>query len=307
MQEAIKAIGITSMIFLFGLQVSISQETINTAPQNQLQITHDNDFLVLTDRYYTFGLSLQYTRKRSKVIFSDTQDHIQFSLWQRAFTPKNIETTAIAEMDRPYAGLLSLNTKYIITHHNSYYEVGVLIGIVGPASGAGTFQQWYHDNIVAYKTPTWINESQNTFHTNFSFRYTKEWQWAPNPFGVRMAVSSELVVGTKDIYAQPEVQLFFGRRSSLSQSMAYSQLSSSERELYFSLQFAYRYVEENALLHFDHKENSIELTQDVLTFGFYFHHRHQKNEYRFGYSAMTRETSALSPHKYLTLAYALNF
>lgn len=307
MQEAIRFIVIPSIILLFGLQAGLSQETIIAGPQNQVQLTHDNDFLVLTDRYYTFGLSLQYTHKRSNVLFRGTQDHIQFDLWQRAFTPKDIEAVAISDMDRPYAGLLSLNTKYIITHHNSYYELGVLIGIVGPASGAGGFQQWYHDNIVAYKTPTWIYESQNKFHSNVSFRYAKEWLWAPNPFGVRVAVSSELVVGTKDIYAQPEIQLFFGRRSSLTQSMAYSQLGSLERELYFSLQFAYRRVEENALLNFDRYVNSIELTKDVLVFGFNFHHRNKKNEYRFGYAAMSKETSALSPHKYLSLAYALNF
>lgn len=300
MQEAIKhiLIGVIMLLNIINQAIAQNSERVIT---NQLGIAHDNDFLVITDRYYTYGLSVNYNRILNKGVFNNSREQLRFSLSQKAYTPTDIETENILEMDRPYAGFLSLDSDWQITMPKTIYNFNLLIGIVGPSSGVGQFQRWYHDNIVKYKTPTWTNELDNRFHTNLSVSITKEWELAPNPFGVRIAAKPSVVVGSKDIYVKPETILFFGRRSSLQNTMAHHQIGDLEREIYFSLNFAYRWVTKNALLEFN------DLKNEVFLFNFNFHHRYLTHEYRVGYHFNTKEAQELDSHQFISLSYAKSF
>tara|TARA_R100001132_G_C3258511_1_gene83359 strand:+ start:262 stop:1128 length:867 start_codon:yes stop_codon:yes gene_type:complete len=288
-------------VLFLGNALKVTSQIVTEIPKNQLGISHDNDFLVITDRYYTFGLSLFYIHSLNEGIFENTKEQVSFKLFQQAYTPTNLETRLIEEMDRPYAGFLGLETGWSFVKSNTFYKTNLLIGIVGPSSGVGQFQRWYHDHIVKYKTPTWENELDNLFHANLSFHFAKEWAIAPNPFGVRFALSPSAVVGSKDVLIQPELITYFGRRSSLENSMAYGQINNLEKEIYFSLGFAYKYVTKNTYLELNNIES------EVFLFNFNFHHRYLTNEYRVGFHYNTKEAKNLEGHRFISLGYAKSF
>ncbi|MEZ4859077.1 MAG: DUF2219 family protein [Flavobacteriaceae bacterium] len=283
-----------------------SQNTVDN-PKNQIGISHDNDFLVITDRYYTFGLSFFYNRNLNKGIFNNNREQVLFKILQKAYTPSNIETENASEMDRPYAGFLGMETSWQTSSYKTNYRVSLLLGMVGPASGVGQFQRWYHDHIVKYKTPTWAQELSNHLYLNISLEYVKEWEIAPNPFGVRFAFTPSIVLGSKDRYLQPQITTFFGRRSDLQKSMAYGNLGNLEREIYFSIQLAYRWVGYNAFLDKNIPMFSIETKQPLFLFDVNFHHRFLTHEYRVGYHFTSSEAKGLQRHQYISLGYAKSF
>ncbi|HPF11114.1 MAG TPA: DUF2219 family protein [Flavobacteriaceae bacterium] len=300
MPVVIKHLILSSFMLCCQVVQLLGQESISVT-KNQLEIHHDNDFFLLTDRYYTFGLALAYTRSAPNGFFTNSGETFRFELSQKAFTPNNLETIEISEMDRPYAGVLSLKSGWTKQYPKALLQTSFELALMGPASGVGTFQQWYHDHIVKYKTPTWAHELENKFHANIYLAYATEWQWTPNPFSVHVAAHPQVVIGTLDTYIQPELQLFFGRRSALKKSMAYHQLDDAEREIYFSLEGAYRNVFKNARI------NDNAINSGMWLLGFQFHHRYKKNEYRVGYHFQTPEATNLRRHQYLSLGYARGF
>ena len=291
------------MLCLMSLPLAtFSQES----PKNQIAIWHDNDFLTLTDRYYSFGLGVDYTRKWKQGIFKNTREQIRFQLYQKAYTPDNLRTSSLRDMDRRYAGFLGLETGYTVATQD-LFEAKLLLGIIGPNSGAGGFQRWYHKNIVQYVVPSWAEEMPDQFHTNLSLSYKTEWQLAPIPFGVSIVPTPSVTYGTKDIYAEMGGEIFFGRKSPIRKSMAYGQIGDLEREIYFSIHWNYRWVSRNVLF----EQNLPGLIQEpnshVKLTAYKFHHRFNKNEYRVGYYFVSSEAQGLGNIKYLQVSYGRSF
>ena len=286
------------------------QESIDSV-KHQLGIRHDNDFFVLTDRYYTFGLFLTYKNRLKKGVFGGEYEQLSFRFGLEAFTPDNTSTELIEEMDRPYAGYLGLNSGWSLTNPDNFFNLQLELGIAGESSGAGAFQRWYHDAVVISDPQSWENELSDSFHVNLYAGYAREWQLAPNPFGVRFAVQPEVAFGSRDQYIQPEVVAYFGRRSDMNSSIAYDQIGSTEREIFFAFRFAYRWVGYNGLLEGNaFGDDSIYLVEPFDSFyrvGFDFKHRFKQNDYIVCYRFHSDETSMTQTHHYLILSYARSF
>lgn len=288
-----------------------AQESANNSVNHQLGIRHDNDFFVLTDRYYSFGLFLTYKHRLSKGFFGSENEQLNFRLGVEAFTPHNTETELIEEMDRPYAGYLGLNSGWSLTNPKNFLNVELELGLAGKSSGAGAFQRWYHNAVVVSDPQSWAAELSDSFHLNLYARYAREWQLAPNPFGVRFAVQPEVAFGSRDQYLQPEVVAYFGRRSNMNSSIAYNQIGSLEREIFFAFRFAYRWVGHNGLLEGnafgDDSVYLVEPLESHYRVGFDFKHRFKKNDYVVSYRFHSDETSMTQTHHYLILSYARSF
>ena len=295
---------IVILILTTSCQMALGQEEL---PKNQLGIWFDNDFFVLTDRYYTFGLGIEYSRRLSKGFFNQADERLRFQLYQKAYTPDDLRVTNLSEMERRYAGFLGFETHYAIAPKNNIFEVSLLLGIVGPSSGAGGFQRWYHDNIVRYVTPTWANEIPDEFHSNISFSYRTEIELSSNPFGVWLVPTPEVTIGTKDTFWQLGGEIFFGRKSAIHKSMAYHQMGDLEKEIYFSFSWNHRWVERNAFLEQDVPGFQQQPEDRIVLFSFKFHHRFKKNEYRFGYYHTTSEAEGLKSHRYVGVSYVRGF
>jgi hypothetical protein len=135
---------------LIALTISASsQQNSSGAPlRHQLSIISDNDAYVslYTDRYYTNGISFNYTWISKQ---PHTTKKIQsLQLGQLMFNPYDYTTRYVEAIDRPYAGLLLLT--YSQTHFwgkESLLKLSATGGISGKPSLTDALQKWYHHAI----------------------------------------------------------------------------------------------------------------------------------------------------------------
>lgn len=145
-----------------------------------LQITFDNDIFDETDYYYTNGVRLELITPlamdfplRRVLLQPKNRDLLftGFSLRQNMYTPTNPEAPFVLQGDHPFAGYLvfgqfvqSVNYQKKIT---LFSEIN--LGIIGPASLAGTIQYSVHER----KPVGWANQIHNDMIVNYSVRIEK--------------------------------------------------------------------------------------------------------------------------------------
>ena len=294
---------------LFG-QVT-SELNTNKSVKHQISFRHDNDFLTFTDRYYSSGLFLEFGKRLDHGFFKSGQEQLVFSLSQEIYTPSNTKTRNIVEMDRPYAGFFGLTFGWSFAKHNTGWDANVLVGIAGKSSGAGDFHRWYHKALEVPNPPTWAYEIANSFHLNIYAKFIHEWQLVNGDFGVHLGLQSKFAFGTKDIYAQPELITYFGKRNTMSYSSAYKKIGSIDRELFFVLRAGYRFVVYNAMLEGnifgDNSTFVVNPKNTVFCAGFDLQHHNYHNDYWLGYRFNSKETAKTKMHKYIILSYARSF
>ena len=294
---------------LFG-QVN-SELNSNKIVKHQISLRHDNDFLVFTDRYYSSGIFLSYGKRLEEGIFNSGHEQLIFLLNQEIYTPSNASTTNIVEMDRPYAGFLGFTVGWSFAKNSNDLEVNFMSGIAGKNSGAGSFHRWYHNALEIPKPPSWAYEIDNSFHFNLYCRFSHEWRLAPGDFGVFLAIQPQFAVGTKDIYAQPELITYFGKRNTMDKSSAYHKIGSKDRELFFALRTGYRFVGHNAMLEgnlFGDNSSFVVNPKTVMfSAGFDFQYSNGHDDYWLGYRFNSEETKETNSHKYIILSYARSF
>lgn len=283
----------------------------NSGPSHQIEFRHDNDFLFLTDRYYSSGLFITYRTLLNKGFLKKGEEQLSFSLSQQVYTPSQTQATNPEVFDIPYAGFSGLTASWSVAKENELISASVLLGVAGPNSGAGGFQRWFHNALSISGSPLWVEEIANSFHINLYFNYVKEWQITPAPFGVRFALKPNIALGSRDIYAEPEAIFYLGRRSKVQNTIAYDRLGSLEREIYFALRFSYRQVFHNGLIEGNLFGNNSIRTKDpensIYKLGLDFYHRSKKNDYKLGLRYNSRQTAPARSHRYLMLAYGLQF
>lgn len=276
----------------------------------QLELRHDNDFFTLTDRYYSSGLFLTYRRKLKKGVFGNTEQ-VDFRIGQEVYTPSQTQSINSNLFDRPHVGYTGLLGNWSASKDNTLVQLGLALGIAGNNSGAGGFQRWYHRAIAISDSPLWIDELNNSFHANLYSSYAKEWEIAPNPFGIRAALQPKIAIGSRDIFAEAEGVMYFGRRNPIETSIAYDRLGSNAREIYFALRLAHRQVFYNGLIEgnlFGDTSILVRETQNaLLLLGFDFNHRFDRNNYKVGIRYNSRETANALSHVYIQLSYGLSW
>ena len=282
-----------------------------TALKHQIGFKHDNDFLTFSDEYYSSGLFLQYSRHLNQGLFSTGEELISFGFAQEIYTPSRINTTNIAEMDRPFAGYMEFNLAWSHIKPTHIFKMQLGIGLAGKTSGAGSFHRWYHKALEIPKPPSWAFEINTKVHSNLYMDFIKEWQLAPNNFSVHLGFLPKLAIGTKDIFAQPELIAHFGKRQNLTTSMAYGYFGNTQKEVFFSLRTGYRFVIHDAMLE-GHVfgDDSVFLVEPNKTFffgGFDIKHRLGQNDYWFGYRCNSSVTKTTTSHSFVILSYARSF
>ncbi len=285
--------------------------SINDAPKHQIGIQHDNDFLSLSDRYYSSGLFLWYTKRLENALFNSGHEQLQFMLSQEIYTPAELTKSNLAELDRPYAGFSGVSLGWSLANTHSILETQLLLGVAGKASGAGAFHRWYHSALDFSSPPTWAHELANSFHSNLYVSYSKEWPVITGDFSIHFALQPKIAFGTKDIYAHPEVAAYFGRRAIMSESMAFNQIGTTTKEMFFAFRAGYRFVNHNAMIQGnvfgDDSVFTLDPNSPLFYFGFDFKHRFGQNDYWFGYRRNSAETQTTRAHRFVTLSYARQF
>lgn len=302
------------LILLLGIAPLLYSQKSDTPVRytSQWEFSHDNDFVLFTDRYYSSGLFLTYRTLLKKAPESFKTHQLDFKIGQEVYTPSQTQSVNTNTFDRPYAGFLGLTTTWSVGSGNELINSSLLVGLAGLNSGAGGFQRWFHRVVSIVDSPLWIGELNDSFHLNLNFSYIREWVFSSNPFGVRLAVDPEIALGSRDIFFEPSARLFLGKRNDAAQSIAYSRLGTKNtRELYFSLDVGYRFVLHNGLIEGNLFGDDSPLLKDpensILRFGLNFNHRFHRNDIKIGLQINSKETPEARTHQFLTLGYGLSF
>jgi hypothetical protein len=278
---------------------------------HQIELRHDNDFWISTDRYYTTGTFIEYRNLLEDEFSEDSKKQITIGLQHLFYTPTNLTSENIKDFNRPYAGYLGLTAGNLYTNKSQAIDFTIAIGVMGPISMAEDFQNLFHSGVGFGRPTVWVSQIKNSVHFNLYFNYVKEWMLVPKPFAVYAALSPKIALGTTNIYVDHGFQFFFGQRNPLTQSMAYNQLGKVEKEFFFSVNFAYRFVEHNAFLegHFirDDSDFLVKANKELYLFGILGYYRTRRNDFKIGYQYITQETPNTTLHLYFTVSLARRF
>ena len=184
----------------------------------------------------------------------------------------------------------------------------VLMGAAGPISGAEDFQGFFHSSAGIGQTATWVDQIENSFHFNVYVDYVKEWEIIEGPLGLRAAVNPGFSAGSKDVFAEQEVAVFFGKRNDLKSSIAYNQLQSLQNELFIKLRANYRYVKHDGLLEGnlarDKSPFLVSAKENLLILGVDVFYRLGRNDIKLGYTYNTPKFSNGDSHLFATISVA---
>jgi len=156
----------------------------------QLNVQLENDGLFANDSNYTNGfalgweskplLSSQYNRPSGMPLFFQLQHSFKFpiaqtrSAWggklsQRMWTPNEIELAEPQIEDRPYAGLLELESHTANYGSRFAQKNWLAIGIIGPKSRAEQVQKRVHGITGSTPPQGWQHQIQNQVTLQFAY------------------------------------------------------------------------------------------------------------------------------------------
>jgi hypothetical protein len=181
----------------------ITQEEPVEPNRNTFGIYLENDYFAGTDSGYSSGLKLSWSSavqdQYPKYAFPhfllypiirhvpfeqrlDRMRNITFSLGQNIFTPEDIETEELVEDDRPYAGISYLTMGFHTRIPSQMDSVEVMLGLVGPSSGAEGCQKSIHQMFDDIEPMGWDNQLKNEPVIGLMYEHKKKLK-APDPDG----------------------------------------------------------------------------------------------------------------------------
>jgi len=183
---------LTLFAFFLGRTHLFAQEA---SPTHMLNFYWDDDYLNLqgkgTDRAYTSGQRIDYfyMKQHPSGFFLDRMmpkagsqhtDIYSWSLMQVMVTPDNISDPSFQPNDYPWSGALFVaHSLYSYNGERKFaFKTEALLGVMGPASLAGSTQRLVH-RLINYREPEgWSNQFGNTPLVNAAFSAEKqEWSW----------------------------------------------------------------------------------------------------------------------------------
>lgn len=156
--------------------------------QLTLSIHSSNDFLNITgngtDRYFTAGTSLQFTRlhqrKQSRnpfvVKMSDSEYLLSsISIVQQLHTPSDIAPLEPIVKDYPYSGSLGIeySQTQFVPARNYSFTTQIHVGVLGKYAFGEEVQTWVH-KLIKYQVPNgWDNQLPTDFLLNYNLLLEK--------------------------------------------------------------------------------------------------------------------------------------
>lgn len=139
---------------------------------------YENDFVALTDYYYTSGMNIELVKPAlkknplNKIFFGLPGSKMKygFALDQYAFTPLHIIYSDILYGDRPYAGCISVNSFRIAMDEKRRQQIStsLVLGLIGPATYWKSVQTFLHKRLIPAPQPKgWDHQIQNDLILNY--------------------------------------------------------------------------------------------------------------------------------------------
>lgn len=157
--------------------------------KGSLTVALENDlFGAGTDRHYTHGTEISYVSDTYQPEWllnvaslmpsysGNAETRVVWSLGQQIFTPADISIAAPQPKDRPYAGWLYTSLGLVVDNRKeSHYvdKIEVVLGLVGPNSGAESVQKTIHKWGGSDEPEGWDNQLDNEI--TIDLQYQREW------------------------------------------------------------------------------------------------------------------------------------
>jgi len=131
------------------LMVGLSQAQDEKVLTQEVTLLVENDVFtsILLDQYYSSGIFARYSRQVDSSRVGPKLLNIinHFELSQRMYTANSVEEASIEEMDRPYAGTISVSAgqAYYFKHKHTL-ELKMELGWMGPKSFTGEIHEAWH-------------------------------------------------------------------------------------------------------------------------------------------------------------------
>lgn len=176
MKHLLTAAALTLPLFFAPAALAIEKE------MDFFTVTFENDVLFKEDGEYTNGLAVAWGYKDIKGFDDETlpswlafladktylsnggdnkQYDVGYGLAQTMQTSTDITVAELVEDDAPYAGFLGWKSSLLAFDEHQVDEVGLILGVVGPASGAEQTQKFIHKITDSDEPMGWDNQLEN--------------------------------------------------------------------------------------------------------------------------------------------------
>jgi len=306
-------VSISLLFFLFA-------ESQSKVLRREIQVENDNDAYTLNlsrDQYYSQGVALRYRILTDSSKWSNSTEKVikAFVLNHRFYTAKHLFWADSADMDRPYAGQISLSaTREYYLKNNSYLYAELELGWMGPALRMGDLQRNWHKAFGMQEPFGWQFQINNSPIINVYGKYAKVlWQGAD----VDVSAQSNLAFGTAFSHGRQELFIRIGNFKPIHQSTLFNarlgQVNDGPKlhEAYFFIGPGIEYVAYNSTI-----EGGVIGEESIFTkesekwiyqtrAGFLL--SWTKFDLALFYYRRTKETSESTFHKYVGIRLGLRF
>ena len=223
----------------------------------ELQVENDNDAYTLNltrDQYYSNGVAIRYRMLRDSSKWSSNITKVirSYDLNHRIYSPRHLFWDNVNDMDRPYAGQISLaaSNEYYFKK-GSYLKAKVELGFMGPSLRTGDLQYEWHKTFGMQLPLGWDYEINNApiINTYATFAHS-----LASGEILDLFTESNVALGTSFTHVRQEFAVRFGTFKPIQQSTHYNGVlgiknkGPANHEFYFFLSPGFEYVIYNATI-----------------------------------------------------------
>ena len=286
----------------------------------ELQVENDNDAYTLNlnrDQYYSNGVAIRYRMLKDstpsnlgllKVIRSYDINH-------RIFTPKRLWWTEMEELDRPYAGQISLaaSNQYYF-RRGAFLRAKLEIGWMGPVLKTADLQYNWHKTFGMQLPLAWQYEINNGPIINTYGTYAITVAAMDN---LDLTTESNLALGTTFTHVRQEFMIRFGSFKPIQKSTQYNGVLGIENkgprnhEFYFFISPGVEYVGYNATIEGQLIGASSNYTEERVSWVYQTRAGIMASWTKFDFALLyyrrTKETTEATFHKYIGIRMSQRF
>lgn len=203
----------------------LGQDTVrNHKIDREFSIRYDNDVYFFSDKYYTSGVDLSFSKVINSSPFITSlfavddglKGLLRFNYGHKIFTPEKIMETDLEKRDRPYAGWHYFRIGlHLFPVETKVHQFSTELGVVGNRSGIGNFQKWYHRTASIVAPEGWSYQITNEFIVNL--RYNRLQSFKVGKI-MDFILESDFQIGNGQSYSGLMGTVRFGRINALNNS-----------------------------------------------------------------------------------------
>lgn len=307
---------VTVLLFASLSSISAQDKTL----RHELQVEADNDAYTLNltrDQYYSNGVYLKYRFLTDSSKWKSGIEKVvrTFQLNHRIFSPKHLFWTDSAQLDRPYAGQISVSAsnEYYLSNA-SYFKIQLELGWMGPAVGADRLQYEWHKTFNMTLPEAWQYQINDAPIINLYGKYVRTLTRAQD---TDLVSESSLAIGTTFTHIRQEFMFRAGNLNPIHRSTQLNGVigrkddSRKLQEFYFFISPGVEYVVYNSTIegNFIGKESIFTETRVPWVYqtraGLLW--SWTKFDLAFIYYRRTKETTESTYHKYIGIRMNLRF